>query len=367
MGARNDAVPVESVEVSAYKVPTDAPESDGTLEWDSTTLVLVRLRAAGKTGLGYTYGQAGIGRVIADKLAGLVEGEDALGIGARREGMLGALRNNGRGGMTTMAVAAVELALWDLKARVLDVALADLLPAQREAVPVYGSGGFTSYSIGTLQDHLAGWVESGIPRVKMKVGRRPEEDVQRVRAAREAIGPDAELYVDANGAYSRKQALRKARDFAEYGVSWFEEPVSSNDLEGLRLLRDRVPAGMEITTGEYGYNAYDFRRLLEAGAVDVLQADITRCGGLLGVLHAAMLCEAWNMPFSTHTAPTLHLPVALAIRPLRHMEYFHDHVRIEHMLFDGVPPLRDGRLWPERDRPGFGIELKESDARQYAI
>ena len=149
--------------------------------------------------------------------------------------------------------------------------LVTLLGSVHEVVPVYGSGGFTSYSIEQLQKQLGGWAERGISRVKMKIGTHPDLDLGRVRAAREVIGSGTELFVDANGAYSRKQALAQAHRFAELDVSWFEEPVSSDDLEGLRLLRDRGPAGMDIAAGEYGYDLPYFRRMLEAGAVDVLQ------------------------------------------------------------------------------------------------
>src|SRR3954453_9724045 len=125
---------------------------------------------------------------------------------------------------------------------------------------------------------------------------------------RRAIG-DCQLFVDANGAYTRKQALAEAAAFGEHGVSWFEEPVSSDDLDGLRLLRDRGPAGMAIAAGEYGHDAAYFRRTLEACAVDVLQADATRCGGITGFMQAVALCEAYGVPLSSHCAPSLHLPL----------------------------------------------------------
>jgi L-alanine-DL-glutamate epimerase-like enolase superfamily enzyme len=266
-----------------------------------------------------------------------------------------------------MAIAAVDSALWDLKARLLDVPLVILLGAVRDGVPVYGSGGFTSYSPAQLQVQLGEWVASGIPRVKMKIGRQPAADVDRVRAARAAIGAAAELFVDANSAYSRKQALAFAERFADDGVNWFEESVSSDDLEGLRLLRNRVPAGMDIAAGEYGYDLFYFRRMLEAGAVDVLQADATRCAGISGFLRVGALCEARGLPLSAHTAPSLHVHPCCALPAVRHLEYFHDHVRIEQMFFDGALTPINGALCPDVSRAGMGLELKRHDVQRYAL
>lgn len=361
------AQPVEAVSVGVFTIPTDRPESDGTLAWDSTTLVLVEVRSGGKSGLGYTYADPSTARLIDDKLRALVIGADAMGIGAVWGRMNDAVRNLGRPGIAAMAISAVDCALWDLKAKLLEVSLSTLLGAVRDDVAIYGSGGFTSYSEAELAEQLGGWAEAGLAAVKMKVGREPARDPDRVRTARRAIGDAVTLMVDANGAYDRKQALAKAEAFAEQGVTWFEEPVSSDDPEGLRLLRDRCPPGMEVSAGEYGYHAQYFRRLLEAGAVDVLQADITRCGGLTGFLQAAALCEAFQIPLSTHTAPSLHLAPACASRAVRHMEWFHDHVRIERMLLDGFVEPVDGRLRPDGGRPGFGFDLRRRDAERFAV
>lgn len=203
--------------------------------------------------------------------------------------------------------------------------------------------------------------------VKMKIGTAPSEDLDRVRLAREAIGPDVALFVDANGAYSRKQALGFAEAFAELDVSWFEEPVSSDDLEGLHLIRDRAPAGMDIAAGEYGYDAVYFRRMLEAQAVDVLQADASRCLGITGFLKAAALAEAHMIPLSAHCAPSLHAHLGCALAPVRHLEYFHDHARIETMLFDGALTPQNGTLRPDRSRPGLGITFKRAEAATFAL
>jgi L-alanine-DL-glutamate epimerase-like enolase superfamily enzyme len=266
-----------------------------------------------------------------------------------------------------MAISAVDVALWDLKARLLGLPLVQLLGKVRDETPVYGSGDFTSYSLDQLKEQLGGWAASGIWMVKVKVGRNSSQDRDRVRAAREAIGARVELFVDANGAYSRKQALAKAEQFEKYDVRWFEEPVSSDDLDGLRLMRDRAPACMDIAAGEYGYDLFYFRRMLDAGAVDILQADATRCGGYTGFMSVAALCQARSMLLSAHTAPSLHAHVCCALIPVCHVEYFHDHVRIEQMLLDGALKADNGTLRPDLSRPGMGIEVKSADAARYAI
>jgi len=359
-------VAVDGIDVAAFTVPTDAPESDGTAEWDATTIVVVEAHGGGQTGLGYTYGNAASGTVIESVLRDVVAGRDAMAVGAAWEAMGRACRNLGRPGVASMAIAGVDTALWDLKARLLDLPLATLLDPVRTAVPVYGSGGFTSYDDRRLAEQLGGWAEDGIPRVKMKVGRDPGRDVERMGVAREAIGPDVELFVDANGALSRKEALAFAARAAERGVSWFEEPVSSDDLEGLRLVRDRAPAGMDVAAGEYGYMLPYFQGMLAAGAVDCLQADVTRCEGITGFLRVAALCHARSLELSAHCGPAIHLHPCCAAPVLRHLEYFHDHVRIERRLFDGVVEPVDGSLHPDLSRPGNGLELRRADAERYA-
>ena len=359
--------PVERVEVAAFTVPTDRPESDGTLEWDGTTLVVVELEAGGVEGVGYAYGDAAAAGIVARRLRACVDGRDAMDVPGAWQAMRADVRNIGVGGVAATAISAVDVALWDLKARLLELPLIALLGGARDSVPVYGSGGFTSYSREELAEQLSGWLADGIDAVKIKVGREPEADPFRVADARRVIGDDAALFVDANGAYKRKQALRLADAFAASGVSWFEEPVTSDDVAGLRLLRDRAPAGMKIAAGEYAYTPSDFRRLVEAGAVDVLQIDATRCLGITGFLRAATLGDAHGLPVSAHTAPSLHVHACCAVANARHVEWFHDHVRIEQLLFDGAARHERGVLRPDRDRPGLGLELKRSEAARYAV
>jgi L-alanine-DL-glutamate epimerase-like enolase superfamily enzyme len=359
---------IEDVRAFAYTIPTDRPEADGTFAWDSTTLVLAEVRGGGKVGLGYTYSHSSITSLISGALANIVKRCDAFDPPAACWAMNVAVRNMGRDGLAANGISALDTAIWDLKAKLLEISLASLFGRFREAVPIYGSGGFTSYSDDELREQLSGWVERERCRcVKMKIGSDPQRDPDRVGKAKLAIGARA-LFVDANGAYGRKQALALANILAqEADVRWFEEPVSADDLRGLALVRKRAPAVMDIAAGEYGYDIDYFRRMLAAGAVDVQQADVTRCGGYTGFLRVAALCEAHHTDLSAHCAPSLHLPVTCATRRLRNIEWFHDHVRIERMLFDGAPTPKDGEIRPDLARPGIGLTFKFQDAERFRV
>ncbi len=355
---------VDALEVFAKEIPVDGPEgkeSDGTLEWSSTTIVVVEATAGDETGIGWTYGPRAVGTLIGEQLEELAVGSDPLAVRATWEEMNRQLRNAGRPGIGSMAVAAVDNALWDLRARLLGLPLVDAIGRCRSSVPVYGSGGFCNYPLDRLREQLGGWVADGISRVKLKIGREPEEDPRRLDAVRAEIGDDAALFVDANGAFSREEALAWAERYAlEWGVSWFEEPVSSADFEGLRLVREQGPAGLEVAAGEYIYVARDALNLLETCAVDCLQLDVTRCGGITGVLELAALAHGHGLDVSAHCAPQLSAHVMCAIPNARHIEYFHDHIRIEEKLFAGVLVPEDGELRPDRSRLGHGLQLKES-------
>jgi L-alanine-DL-glutamate epimerase-like enolase superfamily enzyme len=374
MSATTSAAPpraarVERVRASAYEIPTaNDEESDGTLVWRSTTVLVVELAGGGETGLGYGYCDASGARIVQRTLAGVIEGADALAPGAAWAQMQVAIRQLGQEGLAAMAVSAVDVALWDLKARLLGVALCDLLPRFRDAVPAYGSGGFTSYSDGELREQLGGWAADGFRSVKMKVGRDPAADVGRVAAARAAVGDEVELMVDANGAYrSVPQALAWAERFAaDFGVTWLEEPVSSRNVSGLRQVREGAPAGLAIAAGEYGWTLAGLQQMLDAEAVDVLQADVSRCGGITNLLRVDGICSAHERPLSAHCVPAVMAHAGCGLETLVHTEYFFDHARAERLLFDGVVDPRDGLLRPDRARPGLGIELKRADAERYA-
>jgi L-alanine-DL-glutamate epimerase-like enolase superfamily enzyme len=261
----------------------------------------------------------------------------------------------------------VDVALWDLKAKLLEVCLADALPRFHESVPIYGSGGFCNSTSEQLREQVSHWARAGFRSVKIKVGRDKPADPSRVELVREVVGPEVELMVDGNGAYTPRDALFWANRFSELGVTYFEEPVSSQDLAGLSEVRGAAPAGLAVAAGEYGWNLPYFEQMLAARAVHTLQADVTRCGGITNMLRVDGMCKARGIPFSAHYAPAIAAHACCAMESVIHIEYFFDHYRIESMLFEGTLDPSDGLLTPDRSRPGLGLELKRSDAQRYQV
>jgi len=308
---------IRSVDVGAYAIDTDQPEADGTLAWDSTTVIVVSVAAGDRNGLGWTYGPAACADIVRRQLADVVCGRDPMDVKGIWAAMVRAIRNAGRPGVAGYAISAIDVALWDLKARILGLPLHHLLGVVSGAVPVYGSGGFTSYDANSLRAQLEGWVQQQrIPRVKIKIGEswgtRTHRDLERMGHARAIIGRDAELFVDANGGYTVKQAIEVMRRAQDLDVRWLEEPVSSDDLAGLRQVRDAVAA--EVTAGEYGCDLAYFHRMCAAGSIDCLQADISRCGGITEWLRIAAVAAAHGLQVSGHCAPHLHAHAAAATK-----------------------------------------------------
>lgn len=336
-------------------------------EWDSTTLILCEIHAADLVGLGYTYGNQATA-IVVDHLANkcLLQ-RAALDVAALHAAMLKQVRNDGSRGIASMAISALDIALWDLKAKLLGHSLVDLFGTLHASVTAYGSGGFTTYSNTQLAEQLSGWSAKGLKSVKMKIGAEPDADLERVRVAREAIGASTNLFVDANGAYDTRHAIAFARKIVDFNVTWFEEPVSSDDLNGLRQVRERAPGAMEIAAGEYGYDSFYFRQMLETQSVDVLQLDATRCKGFTGFIEGAAIASSFGYPISAHCAPSLHMHIGCAVPKFRHVEYFHDHARIEAMFFDGFIAPNGGELKPDRSRPGMGLIFKHHDAERFLV
>jgi L-alanine-DL-glutamate epimerase-like enolase superfamily enzyme len=348
---------IDGLDVAVYTVPTAGPEADGTLLWDATTAVVVHAHASGATGLGWTYSSPAAAAVITHHLRDAVVGRDAADLPGAFDAMNRACRNLGTRGLVAQAVSAVDIALWDLRAYLRDLPLATLFGRCHTAVPIYGSGGFTNLDDDQLAEQVSEWRAAGCAAMKIKIGQDwgsdQERDLGRVNRLRELAGDSVELMVDANGGYSAGQARRVGAALDHLGVTWFEEPVSSDDTQGLAAVRGAVRC--DVAAGEYISDRYDARRL--APVVDCLQLDVTRCGGYSGWLAAASIAAAHNLEVSAHCAPALHVPVAAAVPRLRHLEYFIDHTRLEHELFDGVPVPSGGQLPVTTTRPGHGMTL----------
>lgn len=352
--------PVQAVRTQVWTVPTDAPEADGTLSWDATTVVAVEVDAGGTTGLGWSYTDPAAATVVDHTLGDVVVGRDAMDPPAIYHALERAVRNIGRSGVVAAAISALDVAVWDLKARLLDVPLVWLLGRARAVAPAYGSGGFTTWDDDRLTRAVDDWLAAGLPAVKLKIGEadgmRLTRDLRRVDVALAATGGSAEVYVDANGGYTRAQALRVGRELDARGVTWFEEPVTSDDLCGLAELRGAL--GCDVTAGEYVWSAWDAQRLLAARAVDCLQLDVTRCGGVSGWQRAAAAADAAGVEVSAHCAPQLSAQLVATTPRARHLEWFHDHEHVDAALFDGLLPLVNGTLRPDLTRPGHGVALK---------
>jgi L-alanine-DL-glutamate epimerase-like enolase superfamily enzyme len=355
---------ITALKVHGLTIPTASPESDGTFEWQTTSMVLVEVTAGGETGIGWSYASRASAALIGEALAVCVRGADPFGTAEIWQRMVARCRNLGRPGDAMRAISAVDIAVWDLKARLMGLPLTALLPRERAAVPIYGSGGFTSYDQRQLCEQLAGWASQGIPRVKMKVGRDPEQDPRRVGWARAAVGDHTALFVDANGAYAREQAQRLGGQFAQLGVTWFEEPVSSDDLDGLRWLRERLP--MDVAAGEDGVDPWACEAMLAAGAVDVLQVDATQCGGITGFQRACAIADDHRIAVSARCAPNLHAHLGCAAPRFAHVEYFYDHVRIEELLFEGALVAAEGCLRPDPSRRGLGLAVRPREVARHA-
>ncbi|MGA4789519.1 enolase C-terminal domain-like protein [Nocardia sp. AB354] len=356
----------EDVAVAVYRFPTPQPEADATLKWDSTTAVVVRVGAGGQLGTGWTYGSPAVAEVIHHHLAGILSGRSPFDTAACWSAMHRACRNSGTKGIAAHAISAVDIALWDLRARLLDIPVTQLLGAVRDRVPVYGSGGFVSLDEAGLTEQVSLWHSVGCRAMKIKIGEdwggNVGRDLARVEQLRTLAGDEVELMVDANGGYSPGQARRVGEELDERGVTWFEEPVTSDDVQGLGIVRNAVRC--DVAAGEYVYDTYDAADLLDG--VDCLQLDVTRCGGYTGFLRGAALAASRGLDVSVHCAPAPSAPVAAAIPNLRHVEWFIDHVRLEPLLVEGISQVVDGAMEVGREEPGHGMSIR-STAGQYRI
>ena len=323
----------------------------------------------GTIGLGMAPGQRAIREVIHQNLSGVLIGEDPFMIEKLWQDMFWRVRGFGRKGVAFQAIAAIDIALWDLKGKILNQPIYRLLGPAHESVPIYGSGGWTNYSEAELVAEQTGYVERGIPRVKMKVakdfGRSEREDIERLSAVREAVGDDVEIYVDANNGYYAKQAIKMSQIFEQFDVAWFEEPVLADDIPGLAQVSQATT--IPVATGEHEYTKYGFRDLLLAGAVDIVQPDVHRVTGITEWMKVAAMADAFNLPVAPHAVSLVHLHCAMATPNLKVVEVLGAEEQSNSVWWTEVPPYDGGTWSPFPDRPGLGLEISPDALKDNVI
>ena len=266
----------------------------------------------GISGLGIGQSSPGVREVIEKTFKELLIGKDPFNIEELWDLMFWKIRGYGRKGVAFCALSAIDIGLWDLKSKALGLPLFKLLGAFRESVPVYGSGGWTNFSESELLSEMTSYVEQGIPRVKMKVGKNfgqsEREDIERLAAVRKEVGDDVAIYVDANNGYFPKQAIYMAKEFEDFQVGWFEEPTLADDPRGLAKISNATT--IPIATGEHEYTKYGFRELMQAEGVDIVQPDVGRVGGVTEWMKVAHMAHGFNLPVAPHAVLLVHLHLA---------------------------------------------------------
>ncbi len=323
----------------------------------------------GLVGLGLGGGTTAAREVIERMLKPILLGQNALHIERLWDEMFWAIRGVGRKGLAFSALSAVDIALWDLKAKYYETPLYQLLGPYVETVPVYGSGGWTHFSLDELVAEQCGYVERGMKAVKMKVGKdfgqSEREDEARLAAVREAVGSEVQIFIDANNGYYAKQAIRMARVFGEYDVGWFEEPVLADDIEGLAAVARAIE--IPVASGEHEYTKYGFRELIARGGADIVQPDVGRVGGITEWMKVAHLAHAFNLPVAPHAYQLVHLHLACATPNLKVVEYLGTVEAADRVFYSSFDEPRAGVWSPDPGKHGLGLELDPAAVERYAV
>ena len=323
----------------------------------------------GTEGLGVGQAAPGVRQVVESTLRGVLIGQDPFSIEKLWNDMFWRIRGFGRKGVAFCALSAVDTGLWDLKAKAVGLPLYKLLGPFTESVPIYGSGGWTNLTEDELVAEMVGYVQQGIGRVKMKVGkdfgRSEREDLQRLAAVRRALGDDVAVYVDANNGYYAKQAIYMAKEFEQFQVGWFEEPVLADDIQGLAEIRQAI--NIPVATGEHEYSKYGFKDLITRGGADIVQPDVGRVGGVTEWMKVAHMAHAFNLPVAPHAVQLVHLHLGCATPNLKVVEYLGTALEGDRVWYTEIPEPKDGMWAPFPDRPGLGLELDPHAVEKWSV
>jgi len=349
---------IKAIEVALYQILLDVALSDSTHgEMPFFELITVRIKDEdGLEGLGYTYSVGVGGRAIYSlveyDLKPILLEEDSSRIEHLWQKMWWRLHFSGRGGHASFAIAAVDIALWDLAGKRAKLPLWRLLGGNNPRVKVYAGGVDLHFSIDQLKEQAIGFLAKGFRAIKMKVGRpRLSEDISRVKAIRELVGPDIPLMVDVNMGWSVEQAIHASRALAEFDLYWLEEPTLPDDLAGhIKIMREGT---LPIATGENFHTLYEFQHFITAGAVSYPEPDLATCGGISVWMKVARLAEAHNLPVTTHGVHDLHAHMLAAVP---NPSYLEAHGFGLEKYTANPMRITDGEtIAPER--PGHGVEL----------
>lgn len=359
---------IDAVEVAWYRSRYPVPIANGKYTYTESNVIMATVHDRdGGSGFGWVSGNAIVYQAVRD-LAPLVVGDSSDHL-ERIHDRLYQPKLIGRKGLTTRAVSALDIALWDHFAKRLEVTVHALVGGFRDRVPAFAAGGYYQPGKGLkeLGDEMAGYVAQGARAVKMKIGALTlAEDLRRVQAVRDAVGEDIDILVDANGAYRTDVARQMARRLAPLGIFWFEEPLSPENLDGYRLLVH--DGAVPIAHGENEYTRFGFRDLVVGHTVDILNADAQVLGGVTEWRKVAALADAYEIPIAPHGNQELHLPLVAGVRGGLVVEYYHENVVgvMQEMLAERLPLNPDGTVSVPH-RPGFGVLLDPAVLAHYRV
>lgn len=353
---------IKKIDVHLVSNPISAGYTDATRKVEMIGYTVVRITTdQGLEGIGVTYHEVGgeaTRELILRNMAPKLMDRDPLENEAIWQEFFHYLRGVGRKGLMYGALSAIDIALWDLKGKIVDLPLYRLLGGNRTKIPVYASGGWTSFSDDQLVDEMKGMVAQGYKMVKFKVGveggTNIRRDVERVRKVREALGPNIELLVDANNCFDAATGVQLANRIREYDIFLFEEPVFADDIPG--LARFKRGTDIPLGTGEHEYTKFGVRDLLMHDAVDIVQVDGARVGGYTELLKTAALTQAWNVRFAPHAMENIHLNLAGAVPNLLFLERLMMFEDITAKTFKNAPVPVNGFM-EIPDLPGLGLSL----------
>jgi L-alanine-DL-glutamate epimerase-like enolase superfamily enzyme len=353
---------ISKVDVHLVSSEVPAGIADSTRKVETLGFAIVRVTTdQGLEGIGVTYHEVGgeaTRELIRRNMAPRLIGRDPLETEVLWQEFFHYLRGVGRKGLSFCALSAIDIALWDLKGKIAGLPVYRLLGGTRSRMPVYASGGWTSYDDDQLVAEMKSMVARGYAIIKMKVGfdggRKINRDVVRVRKVRDAVGPDIRILVDANNCFDAATAVQLANRIRECDITLFEEPVFADDIPG--LARFRRGTDIPLATGEHEYTKFGVRDLLLAEAADIVQVDGARVGGYTEMLKCAALTQAWNVGFAPHAMEHIHMSLVAAIPNALFLERLLMFEGVTERVFKNAPAPVDGHMTVP-DVPGIGLEL----------